>query len=82
MTSEFHVFAIEWTADAIRYVIDGQEVHAYHKTDKADQSPKGWPFDQPFFLIMNLAIGGKFGGPVDDDIFPADFIIKEIKVYQ
>lgn len=42
----------------------------------------GWPFDHEYFLIMNMAIGGKFGGSVDDSIFSVDFIIKDIKIYQ
>ena len=46
-----------------------------------EKNEKTWPFDQPFFVILNLAIGGNFGGPeVDDSIFPKEFIIDYIKV--
>jgi len=82
LVNQFHTYAIEWDKENIIYFIDGKEMVHYNKFDKEDTSHKGWPFDQNFFLIMNLAIGGKFGGEVDDSIFPVDFIIKEIKVYQ
>lgn len=82
VTTEFHTYSIDWTPDSITYFVDDLKMVQYNKTDKPDQSPKGWPFDQPFYLIINLAIGGKFGGPVDDSIFPVDFIIKDIKIYQ
>ncbi|MCF7925821.1 MAG: glycoside hydrolase family 16 protein [Candidatus Izimaplasma sp.] len=81
-TTAFHTYGIKWTDDTITYIIDGKEVTTYHKHDKADTSHKGWPFHQPFYLIMNLAIGGKFGGPVDDSIFPKDFVIQTITVKQ
>lgn len=82
LSDDFHTYSIDWQEESITYFIDGKEMVRYNKNDKADQSHKGWPFDQPFFLIMNLAIGGKFGGPVDDGCFPQEFIIKEVSVYQ
>ncbi len=82
VSDKFHTYSIDWDEDNITYYVDGiKQVH-YNKYDKEDHSHKGWPFDQEFYLLMNLAVGGKFGGPVDDDIFPADFVIKDIKVYQ
>lgn len=42
-----------------------------------------WPFNQPFFILLNVAVGGNFGGhDVDDSIFPQQYIIDYIKVYQ
>jgi len=82
LTTGFHRYAVDWYPDRIAYYIDDAHMITYHKTDKADQSHKGWPFDQEFFIIMNLAIGGKFGGSVDDSIFPQEFIVSEIKVYE
>ncbi|XMB72212.1 glycoside hydrolase family 16 protein [Mycoplasmatota bacterium WC30] len=81
-TDEFHKYSIDWDEQGITYYIDDDLIVKYNKADKADSSHKGWPFDQEFFLIINLAIGGKFGGEVADSIFPADFIIKDIKVFQ
>ncbi len=79
---EFHKYGLIWDETSIAYVIDDKEVVRYSKYDKDDQTINGWPFDHNFYLILNLAIGGKFGGSVDDSCFPQDFIIKEVKVYQ
>jgi len=81
-TNDFHKYSIDWDEDSITYYIDDKQIIRYTKYDKLDSSHKGWPFDQEFFLIINMAIGGKFGGDVDDSIFPVDFIIKDIKVFQ
>ncbi len=81
-TTEFHTYAIDWDFESITYFIDGKQMVRYSKFDKEDQTHKGWPFDQPFFLILNLAVGGKFGGEPNHIHFPQDFIIRDIKVYQ
>ena len=48
-----------------------------------NKSEAEWPFDQPFYVLLNLAVGGNFGGPdVDDSIFPQEFIIDYVRVYQ
>ncbi|SVE47108.1 uncharacterized protein METZ01_LOCUS499962, partial [marine metagenome] len=41
-----------------------------------------WPFDQKFYLVLNLAIGGIWGGTVSPEIFPVEFIVDYVKVYQ
>ncbi|WP_299628257.1 glycoside hydrolase family 16 protein [uncultured Tenacibaculum sp.] len=75
----FHVYKTEWSKDAIVFYIDGEKVYTYSPNEKDE---KNWPYDKPFYLILNLAIGGNFGGPeVDDNIFPQEFIIDYIKVY-
>jgi beta-glucanase (GH16 family) len=81
-TTSFHTYSIKWDKDSITYMIDGNEIVTYHKYDRSDQSHHGWPFDERFYLIMNMAIGGKFGGEVDDTIFPKEFIIQKITVKQ
>ncbi|MBI9009448.1 MAG: glycoside hydrolase family 16 protein [Tenericutes bacterium] len=81
-TDSFHTYSIDWQEDKITYYIDNKLIVSYSKFDREDKSSKGWPFDHPFFLIINLAIGGKFGGDVDNTIFPVEFIIKDIKIYQ
>lgn len=81
-TSSFHKYTLDWQPDHITYYIDDEEIVRYNKADKEDQSHKGWPFDHDYFFIMNLAIGGKFGGSVDNSIFPVDFVIKDIKIFE
>jgi len=76
----FHVYAAEWDAESITFFIDGVNVYTFAPKEKTAAI---WPFDQPFYLLLNLAIGGHFGGPeVDDDIFPQEFIVDYIRVYQ
>src|SRR6478609_3529827 len=68
-TSEFHIYAIEMYDDRMDFFIDTQMVGSFSKPTTADW--KDWPFDQPFYVIVNLAIGGTWGGPaVDDNMFP------------
>ena len=77
---DFHIFAAHWTKDQISFYIDGVEFYQFAPQVK---SSKIWPFDQPFYIILNLAIGGGFGGPqVDDSIFPQEFIIDYIRVFK
>ena len=74
----FHNYKTNWTKDSISFYVDDNLVYTFSPDVKNE---KTWPFDKPFYLIINLAIGGNFGGPeVDDSIFPQDFIIDYVKV--
>jgi beta-glucanase (GH16 family) len=76
----YHLYAIDWTKDKIEFFVDNQSVYTFNPEIKNQNT---WPFDQPFYIIINLSVGGNFGGPeVDDKIFPKEFLIDYIKVYQ
>lgn len=76
----FHVFAVDWSKDKMDFFVDDQLVFTYNPENMQQDS---WPFDQPFYIIVNMAVGGNFGGPeVDDSIFPQTFTVDYIKVYQ
>lgn len=76
----FHVYAIDWTKEKIDFFVDNKLVYSFNPKEKNE---KTWPFDQKFFILLNVAVGGNFGGPeVDDTIFPQQFSIDYIKVYQ
>ena len=76
----FHVYKTNWSKDAIKFYIDNQLVYTFSPEEK---DKKNYPFNKPFFIILNMAIGGNFGGPdVDDSVFPQEFIIDYVKVYQ
>lgn len=76
----FHIYAIEWTKDKIEFFVDDQSVYTFAPELKNENT---WPFDQPFFFIVNVAVGGNFGGhEVDDRIFPQEYLIDYIRVYQ
>ena len=81
-SDDFHVYAMEWTKDYIEYFVDGKSYCRYNKADDTDQSHDSWPFDKPFYLILNTAVGGGLGGPVDDSNIPFEFIIDYVRVYQ
>ena len=75
----FHTYGVNWTPEAIEFFVDGKSVYTFAPKDKPVEV---WPFDQPFYFIVNVAIGGNFGGPeVDDSIFPQEFIVDYIRVY-
>ena len=77
----FHLYSIEWTPDSIKFMLDNQVYHTYeNKNEGAGQ----WPFDRPFSLILNVAIGGNLGGEIDDDIFnePVTMEVDYVRVYQ
>ena len=76
----FHVFALEWEPNAIRFYVDD---HLY-ETDTPDDMPHhmGWVFDHPFFLLLNLAIGGDWpGGPDASTQFPQKMLVDYVRVY-
>ena len=71
----FHVFAVEWRHASIEWSLDG---HSYHAATPADV-PGGWVFDHPFFLLINLAVGGDLGGPVDAEL-PRALLVDYVRV--
>lgn len=76
----FHLYAIDWTKDKIVFLIDDKEVYTFQPAPKNENT---WPFNQPFYIIVNAAVGGNFGGhEIDDTIFPQKFEIDYIRVYQ
>lgn len=78
--TKFHIFGMEWTKEFIDLYVDGKLVVHYQPEVR---NPETWPFDKPFYLIFNIAIGGDWGGPiVDDRLFPAVMTVDWVKVYQ
>lgn len=91
--NEWHVYGIEWEhlytygRDAIKFFVDGQQTGVVI-ADKAEEDIDSWPFFEPEFFIINLAIGGTLGGSVNDDIFndpvnnPIVMYVDWVRVYQ
>jgi beta-glucanase (GH16 family) len=76
LSAGYHVYGVDWTAKGITWLVDG---HAY----KHLNAYPGWPFDQPFFLILDLAVGGTWpGSPTASTTFPAHMDVSWIRVYQ
>ncbi len=77
---EYHTFTVEWEPNLITWYVDGIQ---YHQATPADVAPNPWVFEKPFFLLLNLAVGGNFGGPVGPDTtFPQSYAIDYVRVYQ
>lgn len=76
----FHTYKCAWTKESISFYIDDQLNYTFAPELKTEDI---WPFDQPFYILLNMAIGGNFGGPeVDDTIFPQEFIVDYVKVFE
>ncbi len=80
-SEDFHVFAIEWEPEQVRFYVDNS-LH-FTVTKEAVQPHGAWVFDHPFFVLLNLAVGGEFDGdPASDAIFPATMLIDYVRVYE
>lgn len=77
----FHEYSIEWTPEQIRWYVDDQLYSTFNNEHKTYQE---WPFDQPFHLILNIAVGGNWGGArgVDENIWPQQMMVDYVRVYQ
>lgn len=83
LCESFHRYGIEWTKQGIKFFIDEKLFFETHKGENGrNTSNEGWPFDKPFYLILNLAIGGNWGGEIDDSIFPNEMQIDFVRIYQ
>ena len=82
VADEFHTYAIEWQPDQITWFLDGE---AYFTATPNDPYMVGkeWVFNHPFFIILNVAVGGNFGGPVGEDTtFPQSMLVDYVRLYQ
>jgi len=77
----FHLYRIDWTPETIRGFIDNELV--FSNTNEGT-GYKAWPFDKRFHLILNVAVGGDWGGQqgVDDSVFPASMVIDYVRFYK
>jgi len=80
MYQEFHTYAVEWTPEGIKGFVDGKEYYSYNET-----TPEAaWPFDKPQNIILNLAMGGGWGGAkgMDDSYDSQQIVIDYVRVYE
>ncbi|WP_452603187.1 glycoside hydrolase family 16 protein [Pontimicrobium sp. MEBiC06410] len=75
----FHVFGIEWGPDYINYYVDD----ALYQTITPQDVPGEWVFNHPFYIILNVAVGGNFpGSPNNETVFPQTMLVDYVRVYQ
>jgi beta-glucanase (GH16 family) len=78
--NDYHTFAVEWQPDLIKWYVDGI---LYHTATPADVAPNEWVFNDPVFLLLNVAVGGNFGGTVGDDLVPPQSLLVDyVRVFQ
>ncbi len=77
--TDFHIFGIEWGPEYINYYVDDV---LYNQITPANVKGK-WVFDQPFYIIINLAVGGDFvGAPNNNSVFPQTMLVDYVRVYK
>jgi len=82
VADEYHTYAVEWQPDQIAWYIDGIQ---YFKATSVDAFLQGkqWVFNHPFFILLNVAVGGNFGGAVGPDTtFPQSMSVDYVRLYQ
>lgn len=79
-SSEFHKYAIDWNGDRIDFLIDGERYFTFENTGGPSSE---WPFDEAFHLVLNIAVGGNWGGSqgVDPAIWPQRMEVDYVRVY-
>jgi beta-glucanase (GH16 family) len=76
----FHVYAIEWNEEKIDFFVDDNKYYTFSNQQTGYEK---WPFDQPFYTILNLAVGGSWSGPpTENTVFPAIMLVDYVRVYQ
>lgn len=80
---EFHNYGVIWTEKKLVFYVDAPD-NVIHTYAPASKTPDNWPFDQPGFFILNVAVGGTWGGAqgIDNSIFPTSMQIDYVRVYQ
>jgi beta-glucanase (GH16 family) len=80
-SEEYHVYSMEWTPTRIDVFLNGEP---YFSFENDGSGVAAWPFDAPQFLLLNLAIGGNWGGQqgIDDSLFPHFYSVDYVRVYQ
>jgi len=79
VSTEFHVYAVEWTGEKMVFSIDDDVHYTYNPSNKNSDT---WPFDADQFIILNVAMGGGFGGVIDPNFTQSSMEIDYIRVYQ
>ena len=78
--ADFHVYAVEWTSERMDFFFDQQKYHSVDVKTADDQGRN--PFHQPQYLLINFALGGSWGGKIDDSVLPQKYLGDFVRVYQ
>ncbi len=80
-SDSFHVYSLDWNSETIKVLVDNQPYFIFKNEHTGKEV---WPFDQPFHLLLNIAVGGGWGGQkgIDDSIFPVKMEIDYVRIFQ
>jgi beta-glucanase (GH16 family) len=80
-SDDFHVYTLDWYPDRIEIGIDGTTYFTFRNEGRGSAT---WPFDEPHYLLINLAIGGGWGGQqgIDDSQFPKRYLVDYVRVFR
>lgn len=79
-TEEYNVYGMEWYPDKLVFTLNGAETFVYPRVEGVD--PTQWPFDQPFYLMIDMQLGGSWVGEVDPADLPVQMIVDWVRVYE
>lgn len=79
---KWHNYAVLWQEDYIQWYYDGKLLTEYKNPHNEKDACHTWPFDQPFYIIMNLAMGGTLGGDIQKDLTTCQMEVDYVRVYQ
>lgn len=83
VSDTFHKYSFEWTEEYIEFFYDDRPVKRFTKGENDSLTTvEGWPFDKPFHLILNIAVGGNWGGEIDESTLPWTMEVEYVRVYQ
>lgn len=81
VADDFHIYAVEWSRDKIRWYVDGKQYKNVSPRDLPRNSQ--WVFERPFFMILNFAVGGEWpGSPDRASVFPGAMLVDYVRVYE
>ncbi|HEX5553655.1 MAG TPA: family 16 glycosylhydrolase, partial [Chitinophagaceae bacterium] len=78
---QFNVFGMQWSPDRIDLLINGKKTFSYPRIE-SDTTKTQWPFDQPFYILLDQALGGNWPGQVNKNDLPAKMVVDWVRVYQ
>jgi beta-glucanase (GH16 family) len=82
-SDDFHVFALEWSPNVLRFLVDGNVYESKTPADMPASKGSRWVFDHPSFMLLNVAVGGNWpGSPDDTTVFPQTMLVDYVRVYE
>ncbi|CAN5139996.1 hypothetical protein BH20BAC1_BH20BAC1_02230 [soil metagenome] len=78
--NNYNTFGLEWSPDKLQFTLNGKKTFTYPRLKNVDS--RQWPFDQPFYIMIDQQLGGNWVGDVDPAQLPVHMIVDWIKVYQ